>query len=154
MESTQKAAQAIGKNPTIVQPLGNYLTVRLFKPDEKTAGGIALPENARDRQALAEVIATGPGQRSIVDGQFLPCYCKPGDLIIVLKHAPTEIKLGGETFHVVFEGDVIGRVDREELDALLAIPDGEVEGEVLEENDQQRAIQRESGLLIVETKHG
>jgi chaperonin GroES len=157
--SNALTAKAIGLNPEIVQPLGNYLTVRLYQPEERTPGGILIPEASRDKQVLAEVIAVGQGQRNILDGKYMGCICQPGDLVIVLKHAPVEIKLGGEAFHVVFEGDVIGIVKPQALAAEVATlreqadPTPEAPTEtVLEENEQAKATQRASGLIVVESK--
>jgi co-chaperonin GroES (HSP10) len=109
--------QALGRSPEVVEPFGNYLTIRLFKPNDTSKGGIVLPENVRDndKQMLAEVISTGKGQRNLLTGEYMGCLCGPGDLVIIMKHAPVEIKVGGESFHVIFEGDVIGKVDRDAL---------------------------------------
>lgn len=109
--------KSIGKNPQVLKPLGNYIVVRLFQAQKETMGGIALPDQIvdKDRQCLARVIKAGPGQRALMDGTPMGCHVKDGDLLVILKHAPIEIKLGGEMFHVVAEGDVIAVIDEEEL---------------------------------------
>jgi chaperonin GroES len=163
--------KTIGAHPELLAPYGNYIVVELLKPEKESAGGLALPDEviARDRQMLARVIAVGPGQRSITTGELMPCFTYPGDLVLVLKHAPIDIKIGGHTFNVLAEGDIIGKLDEATLELLLAEAEvaeaekqaaleaeaaakAETEGVVEQETDEGTVTERPSGLLIVTGK--
>src|SRR5207253_1600199 len=111
---------------------------------------------------LARVIKTGPGARSNSTGEVLPCISEEGDLVIIQKHAPMEVKLGGEKVHVVFEGDVVGKVSREdeaklnamveELKAKVAAEQAERESKVgtpVEETEVATVTEMPSGLFLV-----
>lgn len=146
----------LGKRPDLMKPVGNYITIRLFQAEDKSLGGILLPEQVRDREKpmIAEVLAVGPGLRSNVTGDFLPVQVEVGDIVILLRHAPVEVKLAGEVFHVIAEGDVVCRINRETFDEIKA----EVEkllapqGTVVEEDETSRAVETASGLIVVESK--
>lgn len=116
-----KLLKAIGKNPNVIKPLGNYSVVEVFKPEKESMGGIALPDQLvdKDKQCLARILKVGPGQRALMDGTPMGMHVKEGDLVVILKHTPIEIKLGGEVFHVLAEGDIIGVVDEEALNTIL-----------------------------------
>jgi co-chaperonin GroES (HSP10) len=112
----------IGQNPHVLKPLGNYITIRLFEAQKESMGGVVLPDQLvdKDRQCLARVVKAGPGQRALMDGTPMGVHVKEDDLLVILKHTPIEIKLGGATFHVIAEGDIIAVVDEELLATLPA----------------------------------
>ena len=114
--------KTIGAHPEIFEPLGNYIVVDIFKPETHSMGGIALPDHVieKDRQALARVIKCGPGQRGFVDPTPVGMLVKEGDLLVILKHTPIEVVIGGSSCFVIAEGDVVARIDEEKLNALLA----------------------------------
>ena len=117
-----KLGKVLMDNPNLIEPFGNYIVIELLQIAETTFGGVLLPDEVRskDRQTLARVISAGPGQRSITTGERMALQCSPGDLVIILKHAPIELKLAGKTCHVIAEGDLIGRVDEVTLSELAA----------------------------------
>src|SRR5438105_581034 len=117
MNENHLLLKAIGQNPDVIEPFGNLVILKLMEAADTSMGGVVLPDAvvSRDRQVIARVIATGKGQRSIHTGEFMGCFCSPGDLVVVLKHAPQPIQLGGETCHVVMEGDIVGCVNEEKL---------------------------------------
>jgi chaperonin GroES len=162
-------AKVLGLNPHLITPYGNYVFCKILEIEEETLGGIVLPTQVveRDRQMLARVIKTGPGARSNSTGEVLPCISEEGDLVIIQKHAPMEVKLGGEKVHVVFEGDVVGKVSREdeaklnamveELKAKVAAEQAEREAKVgtpVEETEVATVTEMPSGLFLVTSKDG
>lgn len=91
-----------------IKPLGNRLLVKRSK-QEKTKGGILLPETAQEKPKEGEVIATGPGKRD-QDGNLHPMTVNTGDRILFGAYAGTEVKnaAGDEEFLILSEDDVLG----------------------------------------------
>ena len=90
-----------------IKPLGDRVLVEPIEKEEVTAGGIVLPETAKEKPQEGEVMAVGPG--AINDkGERLPMNVAVGDKIIFSKYAGTEIKLDGEDFLIMAERDVLG----------------------------------------------
>ncbi|MBM3269076.1 MAG: co-chaperone GroES [Candidatus Sericytochromatia bacterium] len=94
---------------TQIRPLGDRVVVKVIK-QEKTAGGIVLPETAQEKPQLGEVIAAGPG-RLDEKGNRMPMDVKKGDRILFAKYAGTEVKLEGEEYLLLSEKDVLGIVE-------------------------------------------
>lgn len=148
--------KTIGAHPEIFEPLGNYLVVDIFKPEKASMGGIALPDHVveRDKQALARVIKAGPGQRAIIDAKPVPMFVKDGDLIVILKHTPIEVVIGGNTCFVISEGDVVARINEEKLQELLdslpeTVEESLKEVESVPEEVSDPLVQTESGLWVI-----
>ena len=89
------------------RPLHDRVLVRRASNDEKTAGGIILPENAQEKPMEGEVIAIGSGHIND-NGDVRPLDVKKGDKIIFSKWAGTEVKIDGEALMVMKESDIIG----------------------------------------------
>jgi len=89
------------------RPLHDRVLVRRASNDEKTAGGIILPENAQEKPMEGEVIAIGSGHIND-NGDARPLDVKKGDKIIFSKWAGTEVKIDGEDLMVMKESDIIG----------------------------------------------
>lgn len=89
------------------RPLHDRVLVRRASNDEKTAGGIILPENAQEKPMEGEVIAIGNGHIND-NGDVRPLDVKKGDKIIFSKWAGTEVKIDGEDLMVMKESDIIG----------------------------------------------
>jgi co-chaperonin GroES (HSP10) len=160
MSDNHLLLKAIGQNPDLIEPFGNLIIVKLMEASDTSLGGIHLPDAvvSRDRQSLARVISVGKGQRNALDGQFMGCFCKPGDLVVVLKHAPQPIQLGGETCHVVMEGDIVGRVNEERLAPILETMETEAAEKAATApvfdvggGRQASVHQTESGILVAQT---
>jgi chaperonin GroES len=89
------------------RPLHDRILVRRIEADEKTAGGIIIPDTAKEKPQEGEVIAVGPGGRDDA-GKLVPLDVKVGDRILFGKWSGTEIKLNGEDLLIMKESDVMG----------------------------------------------
>ncbi|MGL4825667.1 MAG: co-chaperone GroES [Alphaproteobacteria bacterium] len=89
------------------RPLHDRVLVKRTEAEEKTAGGIIIPDTAKEKPMEGEVIAVGPGARS-EDGKILPMDVKQGDRILFGKWSGTEIKLGAQDYIVMKESDIMG----------------------------------------------
>jgi chaperonin GroES len=92
------------------RPLHDRILVRRIEADEKTAGGIIIPDTAKEKPQEGEVVAVGPGARD-ESGQLQPLDVKIGDRILFAKWSGTEIKLDGEDLLIMKESDVMGIVE-------------------------------------------
>ncbi|MGX9575971.1 MULTISPECIES: co-chaperone GroES [Mesorhizobium] len=92
------------------RPLHDRILVRRIEVDEKTAGGIIIPDTAKEKPQEGEVIAAGPGARDD-SGQLQPLDVKVGDRILFGKWSGTEIKLNGEDLLIMKESDVLGVIE-------------------------------------------
>ncbi|CAN7525139.1 MULTISPECIES: co-chaperone GroES [Aminobacter] len=92
------------------RPLHDRILVRRIEAEEKTAGGIIIPETAKEKPQEGEVIAVGPGARDD-SGQLLSLDVKVGDRILFGKWSGTEIRLNGEDLLIMKESDVMGVID-------------------------------------------
>ena len=93
------------------RPLHDRVLVRRVEAEEKTAGGIIIPDTAKEKPQEGEVIAVGPGARNEA-GQLQPLDVKAGDRILFGKWSGTEIKLGGEDLIIMKESDVMGVIEQ------------------------------------------
>ena len=89
------------------RPLHDRVLVRRIEAPEKTAGGIIIPDNAREKPQEGEVVAVGSGTRS-EDGTLLPLAVKAGDRILFGKWSGSEVKLAAEDLIIMKESDVLG----------------------------------------------
>jgi len=96
-------------NVTTVKPLGDRVFVKVSPSEEKTAGGIFLPDAAKEKPQIGEVVAVGPGKRND-DGSRTPVEVGVGDKVLYSKYAGTDIKLGGEEFVLLSEKDILAAV--------------------------------------------
>jgi chaperonin GroES len=90
-----------------VRPLGNRILVQRMAEEEKTAGGLFIPDTAKEKPQQATVVAVGKG-RVLEDGKTVPVEVKKGDKILFSKYAGTELKFGGKEFLMISEDDVLG----------------------------------------------
>ena len=91
------------------RPLHDRVLVRRIEAEDKTAGGIIIPDNAKEKPQEGEVVAAGSGTRSD-DGVVTPLDLKAGDRILFGKWSGTEVKLEGEDLIIMKESDVLGIV--------------------------------------------
>ena len=90
-----------------VRPLHDRILVRRMPEEEKTAGGIIIPDSAKEKPLKGEIIATGKG-KVLEDGKVMPLEVKAGDTVLFSKYAGTEIKLEADDFLMMREEDVLG----------------------------------------------
>ncbi|MBW8270676.1 co-chaperone GroES [Caldovatus aquaticus] len=89
------------------RPLHDRVLVRRVNAEEKTAGGIIIPDTAKEKPQEGEVLAVGPGVRN-EKGELVPLDVKPGDRILFGKWSGTEVKIGGEELLIMKESDIMG----------------------------------------------
>ncbi|ADE56716.1 MULTISPECIES: co-chaperone GroES [Aminobacterium] len=94
-----------------LKPLGDRLVVKVINQEEKTRGGIVLPDTAKEKPQEGEVVAVGTG-KVLENGQKLPLEVKVGDRIIFSKYAGTEVKLDGDEYIIFSERDVLAIVEK------------------------------------------
>ena len=100
---------AISINVSTVTPLGDRVFVKVSPSEEKTAGGIFLPDNAQEKPQIGEVVAVGPGKRNDY-GNRSPLDVGVGDKVLYSKYAGTDIKLGGDDYVLLTEKDILASV--------------------------------------------
>ena len=89
------------------RPLHDRVVVRRITAEEKTAGGIIIPDTAKEKPMEGEVIAVGPGARD-KDGELLRMDVKTGDRVLFAKWSGTEVKLDGDELMIMKEADILG----------------------------------------------
>jgi chaperonin GroES len=92
------------------RPLHDRVLVRRIDADEKTAGGIIIPDTAKEKPQRGEVIAVGAGTRT-EDGKLTPLDVKVGDEVLFGKWSGTEVKIDGEDLLIMKESDILGIVE-------------------------------------------
>jgi chaperonin GroES len=92
------------------RPLHDRIVVRRITAEEKTAGGIIIPDTAKEKPMEGEVIAVGPGARD-EQGQIQPLDVKAGDRVLFGKWSGTEVKLDGEELLIMKESDIMGIIE-------------------------------------------
>jgi chaperonin GroES len=90
--------------------LHDRVVVRRVDSEEKTAGGIIIPDTAKEKPMEGEVLSVGPGARS-EDGKIHPLDVKAGDRVLFGKWSGTEVKLDGEELMVMRESDIMGIIE-------------------------------------------
>ncbi|WP_071515391.1 co-chaperone GroES [Geitlerinema sp. PCC 9228] len=100
---------AVTINVSNVKPLGDRVFVKVSKAEEKTAGGILLPDTAQEKPQVGEVAAVGPGKRND-DGSYQNMDVEVGDQILYSKYAGTDIKVGDEDYVLLSERDILAKV--------------------------------------------
>ena len=92
------------------RPLQDRVLVRRIEQEEKTAGGIIIPDTAKEKPMEGEVIAVGPGARG-EDGKLHPLDVKAGDRILFCKWSGSEVKIDGEELIIMKESDILGIIE-------------------------------------------
>ena len=92
---------------TKFRPLHDRVVVRRIAADEKTKGGIIIPDTAQEKPSQGEIIAVGPGGRDEA-GKLIPIDLKTGDFVLFGKWSGTEVKIDGEELLIMKESDVMG----------------------------------------------
>lgn len=89
------------------KPLHDRIAIQAMKGEEKTAGGIIIPDNAQEKPMQGKVLAVGNGARD-VNGNIIPLEVKVGDIVVYGKWGGTEVKVDGQELVIMKESDVIG----------------------------------------------
>ncbi len=101
---------AITISVSTVKPLGDRVFVKVNPSEEKTTGGILLPDTAKEKPQIGEVVSVGPGKLK-EDGSRATLEVKVGDKVLYSKYAGTDIKLGSEDYVLVSEKDILAVVE-------------------------------------------
>jgi len=89
------------------RPLHDRVVVRRIEAEQKSAGGIIIPDTAKEKPQQGEVLAAGPGARD-EQGKLVPLDVKPGDTVLFGKWSGTEVKIDGEELLIMKESDIMG----------------------------------------------
>ena len=92
------------------RPLHDRVVVRRIEAEEKTSGGIIIPDTAKEKPQEGEVIAVGPGSRD-ESGKLIPPDVKTGDAVLFGKWSGTEVKIDNEELLIMKESDILGVID-------------------------------------------
>ena len=94
-----------------IKPLSDHILIEPIKGEEKTSGGIFLPETAeKEKSEQGKVIATGPGKKTD-DGKIVPLSVTPGDRVLFQKYGPSEIKIEDKEYLIAREEDILAILD-------------------------------------------
>ncbi|MFZ1413405.1 MAG: co-chaperone GroES [Defluviicoccus sp.] len=92
------------------RPLHDRVVVRRIEQEEKTKGGIIIPDTAKEKPQEGQVVAAGPGARG-EDGKIVPLDVKAGDRVLFGKWSGTEVKIDGEELLIMKESDLLGIIE-------------------------------------------
>ncbi|NBO20344.1 MAG: co-chaperone GroES [Proteobacteria bacterium] len=93
-----------------IKPLGDRLVVERLEQEEKTSGGIIIPDTAKEKPKQAKVLAVGPGAKD-ENGKRIPVDVSVGDIVLFTQWAGNEIKIEGKEYLILKESDVIGIIE-------------------------------------------
>lgn len=94
----------------MLKPLGDRIIAKAVKAEEKTAGGIVLPDSAKEKPQEAEIVAVGPGIQ-LDSGKKAPMDVEVGQNVIYGKYAGTEVKIGNDEYIILRQDDVLAIVE-------------------------------------------
>jgi chaperonin GroES len=93
-----------------IRPLNDRLLVKRLEEEAKTAGGIIIPDSAKEKPAEGKVIAVGPGKTND-KGDRVALQVKEGDRVLFSKYGGTDVKIGGEDYLIMREDDILGVIE-------------------------------------------
>ncbi|MFV0437426.1 MAG: co-chaperone GroES [Desulfopila sp.] len=93
-----------------IRPLNDRLLVKRLEEEQKTAGGIIIPDSAKEKPAEGQVVAVGPGKLND-KGDRTPLQVKVGDRVLFSKYGGTDVKLDGDDYLIMREDDILGVVE-------------------------------------------
>jgi chaperonin GroES len=94
-----------------IRPLSDRVLIKRIEEKGKTAGGIIIPDTAKERPQEGEVIAAGPGKWD-KDGNRMPMSVKEGDMILLGRYAGSEVKVNGVEHLIINENDILGIIEK------------------------------------------
>lgn len=100
---------AVSLSVSTVKPLGERVFIKVSASEEKTAGGILLPDTAKEKPQVGEIVAVGSGKRND-DGSRAELEVKIGDKVLYSKYAGTDVKLGSDEYVLLSEKDILAIV--------------------------------------------
>lgn len=103
-------ATATGGKVKTIRPLDDRLVVKPSEPEERTAGGIVLPDTAKEKPQRGKVTSTGPG-KLLDSGQRAALLVKVGDVVMYGKYSGTEVEIAGDKYVILRESDVLAVVE-------------------------------------------
>jgi chaperonin GroES len=109
INTNQNSYQEVSMSISL-KPLGNRVVVEPIEQEDVTAGGIVLPETAKEKPQKGKVISAGPGDRD-EDGKRIPMDVSVGDTVLYAKYAGTEIKIDGKKLLILRETDLLAIVE-------------------------------------------
>ena len=89
------------------RPLHDRVLIKVLDSEEKTSGGIIIPDTAKEKPQEGEVVAVGPGSKN-ESGKVAPMYVKVGDIVLFGKWSGTEVKIDGKEYSIMKESDIMG----------------------------------------------
>ena len=92
-----------------LKPLGDRVIIKMMEAEEKTKSGLILTGSAKEKPEVAEIVAVGPG--GLVDGKEIKMTVKKGQKVITSKYSGTEVKVDGEEYTIVRQGDILAIVE-------------------------------------------
>ena len=92
-----------------LKPLGDRVIIKMMEAEEKTKSGLILTGSAKEKPEMAEIIEVGPG--GLVDGKEVKMTVKKGQKVITSKYSGTEVKVDGEEYTIVRQGDILAIVE-------------------------------------------
>ncbi len=93
-----------------IRPLHDRILVQRLEEEEKTKGGIIIPDTAKEKPIEGKVVAVGNG-KMLENGEVKPLEVKVGDKVLFGKYAGTEVKIGGEEYLIMREDDILGIIE-------------------------------------------
>ena len=93
-----------------IKPLGDRIVIEAIEQDEKTSGGIIIPDTAKEKPKQGKVLAVGPGAKD-ENGKRIPMDVDVGDIVLFTQWAGSDVKIDGKEYKVLKESDVIGTIE-------------------------------------------
>ena len=93
-----------------LRPLQDRIIVKRIQEEEKTAGGIFIPDTAKEKPQMGQIVSVGNGKKT-EDGKVIPVDLKAGDKVLFGKYSGTEVKVEGDEFLIMREDDILGVIE-------------------------------------------
>ena len=93
-----------------IRPLNDRILVKRLEEEDKTAGGIIIPDSAKEKPAEGEIVAVGPGKMND-SGDRVAMDVKAGDRVLFFKYGGTDVKLDGDDYLIMREDDILGVIE-------------------------------------------
>jgi chaperonin GroES len=93
-----------------LRPLQDRILVKRIEEQEKTAGGIYIPDTAKEKPVMGQVVSVGKGKKG-EDGKVIPLDVKPGDKVLFGKYSGNEVKVEGDEYLIMREDDILGIIE-------------------------------------------